>query len=114
MPREPQPTPTELMEQSAKLDAWRQQNPSRSKLPDDFWAEAVTLAQRHGLNRTARALRLDYGGLRKRMPQPAQPAFVEFRPAASSECVIELEAMRITLRAMPTPEMANLIRSLRV
>ena len=71
------------------------------------------LALRHGVHRTARFLRLDYTRLRKRVPPPEQPSFVEFRPAAATECVIELEAMRITLRAMPTPEMAHLIRSLR-
>ena len=113
MTREPRNTPAELIEQRAKLDAWRQVNPSRSKLPESFWAEAVSLAQRHGVNRTARALHLDYTCLRRRMPQSQQPTFVEFRPSASCECVIELDSMRITLRAMPTPEMASLIRALR-
>jgi len=113
MPREPRPTPDELIEQRAKLEAWRQQNPPRSKLPEAFWAEAVVLAQRHGVHRTARTLRLDYSRLRKRLPTSAPPGFIEFRPATASECVIELEAMRITLRAMPTPELASLIRALR-
>ena len=113
MPREPQPNPPELIDQRAKLDAWRQDNPPRSKLPEAFWAEAVSLAQLHGVHRTARALRLDYTRLRRRMPQSQQPAFVEFRPAATSECVIELDTMRITLRAMPIPDVASLIRALR-
>lgn len=47
------------------------------------------------------------------MPQSQTSTFIEFRPTANSECVIELDSMRITLRAMPTPEMASLIRSLR-
>ena len=114
MAREPRNTPAELIEQRTKLDAWRQENPPRSKLPESFWAEAVALAQRHGINRTARALHLDYTCLRRRMPQSQTSTFIEFRPAANSECVIELDSMRITLRAMPTPEMASLIRSLRL
>ena len=113
MPRKPRPVADELNEARATLETWRRENPPRSRLPEAFWAEAVSLAQRHGVHGTARALRLDYTRLKKRMPQPAQATFVELRPATTSECVIELEAMRITLRAMATQEVASLIRALR-
>ncbi len=70
------------------------------------------MAQRHGLHRTTRALRMDYTRLKKRLsagtppPRPAPPVFVEMvaLPAAAppAECVVELESaggrLRVTLK----------------
>jgi hypothetical protein len=67
---------------------------------------AVQLAASHGLNRTARALHLDYYSLKKRLdaaespPQQSASAFVEL-PAAFApvpECVIELQDGAVSLR----------------
>ena len=98
----------------------------RSRLPEELWAAAVELAGQQGLYRAARALRLDYAALKKRMaaasPPPATPppTFVELRNPAgemAADCRIELEDaggghMRIQMKITP-PEVASLIRAWR-
>ena len=69
-------------------------------MPVALWAAALALAQEHGLYTTARALRVDYGSLKKRRDGAAagrvpSPAFVELpavRPTGLGPCVIDLEA----------------------
>jgi hypothetical protein len=97
-------------------------------LPEHLWTLAAELAQEYGLNRTARTLRLDYHGLKKRMELPisgevssALPpsAFLELRPTeahSSVACTIECEAgqggrMRIHLQGHELPDLAALIGS---
>ena len=71
-------------------------------MPAALWAAAVVLARQHGLYPTARALRLDYGALKKRLDAAGAgraplPAFVELpaaRPTGLGPCVIKLEAPR--------------------
>jgi hypothetical protein len=100
-----------------RLEQWRSIHPGRARLPEPLWSEAVALARIQGLAPTARALRLDYGSLKKRLQRPvagapgAPPAFVELiAPGATnpSACVVELEGprggrMRIQFRAAPPP-----------
>ena len=78
------------------------------------------VAEHYGLNKTAKALHLDYNALKKRlktMPDgnESSPAFIELisPPASSSnsECLIELEAphgekMRIHLKGTALPDLA--------
>jgi hypothetical protein len=85
-----------------QLQDWRNRHPRPRRLPDSLWAAAVELARRHGVHRTARALGLDYTGLKNRLennpvPEPAAPAaFVELLAAQPSrrECTIEVESAR--------------------
>jgi len=92
-----------------QLDRWRRQHGPRSRLPEELWRKAVTLARQHGLNRTADALGLKYYSLKKRIEAPvvgvskAQEApceFVEFLPgpitASPLACTIELDDGRGT------------------
>ena len=71
----------------------------------------MEMAQRHGLHRTSKALRMDYSRLKKRLPagtqpsRPAPPAFLELLAAPTTgpvECVVELESaadrMRVTMK----------------
>jgi hypothetical protein len=67
-----------------QLEQWRTTHPVRTKLPESFWRAAAEVAKQHGLNPTARALRLDYTALKRRVSgsfsrsgKPAQAAFVE-------------------------------------
>jgi hypothetical protein len=81
----------------------------------------------YGMNRTARALRLNYYGLKKRVEQQAVGAagesetkgtarFVELAPflsAGGCECLLELEnangaTMRIQLKSIAMPDLAAL------
>src|SRR5918995_1952325 len=81
-----------------QLEQWRATQRVGAKLPESFWRAAAELAKQHGLNPTARALRLDYTALKRRVSgsfsrsgKPAQAAFVELvGPEATKleECVI--------------------------
>lgn len=84
----------------------------------------MQLADAHGLNRTASALRLDYYSLKKRVDlanahsRSATSAFVELRPpplAVSGECVIEFEdvagaRLRVHLKGCDAPDLVALGR----
>ena len=93
---------TRLQQLRCELEQWRGAHRPRSRLPEGLWSAAVQLARQHGLYRTARTLRLDYGGLKKKAQQTDRPAtapagFVELlAPAAetSADCLIEVEGAR--------------------
>jgi hypothetical protein len=94
-----------------------------------LWAAAVKVAGTYGIHRTAKALRVDYYGLKKRvqeesarsrLPQERSvPKFVELaRPAeaSSGECILELEdvggtKMRVHLKGFEAPDLVALSRS---
>ena len=54
-----------------KLEQWRQRHRPRVPISEGLWREAAELARTHGINRTARALRLDYYSLQKRVAAAA-------------------------------------------
>lgn len=125
MPHQTAALPNELQQLSKKLEQWRGANRPRARLPESFWSAAVEMAQRHGLHRTAKMLRLDYMRLKKRMPEavaparPAPSAFLELLgPAATvaAECVVEWESahgrMRVAMKGV-TPDWASLLRAWR-
>ncbi|MBI4937293.1 MAG: hypothetical protein HY846_03595 [Nitrosomonadales bacterium] len=104
--------PDDLLQFSQQVEEWRSSHPPRSRLPETLWATATEMAQRHGLHRAAKVLRLDYMRLKKRRPTGAQPrttsppAFLEWLagPAGQPECVVELESshgkMRVAMKGM--------------
>ena len=125
MPQQQTAIPVDLLELSQRLEQWRSEHSTRSRLPESIWVAAVEMAQRHGLHRTTKALRLDYTGLKKRMPALAQsacpvpPAFLELlapAPAGPTECVVEWESargrMRVAMKGV-TPDWASLLRAWR-
>src|SRR6266481_3750640 len=96
--------PPDLLELSQRLERWRSEQPPRTRLPETIWAAAVEMAQRHGLHRTTKLLRMDYTRLKKRMPaiaQAAPPHFLELLAPAGvgpAECVVEWESTRGRMR----------------
>jgi hypothetical protein len=132
--REP---PARLAAVRRRFQAWRETHKPRSRIPDPLWRSAVRVVGVYGLNRTARALQLDYYALKKRIEQEAPvngstataPAavskaevvtpFLELVPPLSvgaSECVLELEnaagaKMRVHLKGVASPDLAALSRS---
>ena len=103
--------PDDLLLVSRQVEEWRSAHPPRSRLPETIWAAAAEMAQRHGLHRTAKALRMDYMRLKKRLPVrapplTAPPAFLELlaAPTGGPECVVELEStygkMRVAMKGM--------------
>jgi hypothetical protein len=103
--------PDDLLQLSHRLEQWRSTQPPRTRLPEPIWEAAVEMAQRHGVHRTAKALRMDNMALKKRLPAsappepPTPPVFLELLtpPAVvPMECVVELESacgrMRVTTK----------------
>ena len=124
-----------------RFERWRSAHTARLPIPERLWAAAVELAREHGVSRTAQALRLEYGKLRRLMESAspvvksrvvkapaagrrraqsmAPPAFVEVMPsptAGLSECVIELQGrrgkMRIHWKGTTAPDLGGLSRAL--
>ena len=90
------------------LERWRGTRAhARSRIPDDIWSAAVTLARQHGLYQTARAVRIDYGALKAHLEAADQtvrvgaaPTFIELAPPTPrgvGECVIEIAGARATV-----------------
>jgi hypothetical protein len=116
---------------------WRGTHAVRARLPEELWAAAAELAQRDGMDATARALEVDKPSLRKwadrlrprRQPRPrrsppkrrgnAVPAFVELLASgsgATASCLIEVESprggkLRLELKAIETGQLVELIRT---
>lgn len=120
--------PEATIQLQQRLEQWRATQPLRTKLPESFWQSAAELARRHGLNPTARALRLDYTALKRRVSgslsrsgKSAQAAFVELvgpGTAKLEECIIEFESlsgtkMRIQWKASVPPDWSTLLRAWR-
>jgi len=57
-----------------RFERWRRRRRGHARIPDALWAAAVIAAGVHGLNRTVRALRLDYYSLKERVEQQASSA----------------------------------------
>jgi hypothetical protein len=120
---------SELEQLRRRFEEFRNTRSGHARLPEDLWEAAAELAKRYGVNPTARALRLEYGGLRKRMENRGQakrkhtpaasPSFLEFvAPGAKAltNCTVEVESaqggkLRLELKAVATSEVANLIRA---
>lgn len=121
--------PGELEQLRRRFEEFRNARAGHARLPEALWAAAAELAKRYGVNPTARALRLEYGGLRKRVDNrsPAKrkrapstpPTFMEFvAPGAKavSNCTVEVESpqggkLRLELKAVATTELVSLIRA---
>lgn len=118
--------PDDLEQLRQRFEEFRKAQPAYSRLPESLWAAAAELAKHHGVNPTARALRLEYNGLRKRVENQNQakaikktdpPSFLEFvAPGAKAvtDCTVEVETakgskLRLELKAVPTTELAALI-----
>jgi transposase-like protein len=50
-----------------EIEQWRRRQSGRKRLPREFWAQAVALAQTHGVHPTARTLGLKYSSLKQHL-----------------------------------------------
>lgn len=85
-----------------RIEAWRRTRKQGSPMPEALWTTAAELAMAHGVLRIARAIRVDFGALKRRVHGLAAPerktttcppGFVEipaFAAPALSEAVLEL------------------------
>lgn len=120
MGRWPDSVPAELRRAAAKFAAWRRTRRDGTRIPQSLWEMAVQLARVHGVAATARALKLDYYSLKKRLgashvATPPRPAFIELASGlpAPRECIIEFEdvsgaRLRVHLKGHEAPDLAAL------
>lgn len=116
----------ELNEVRNLFEHWRQSRHGKSRIPDELWSAAIELARRAGVNRTAAALHLDGGKLKRLMlaadsisGKTSPPRFVELMAPHSvvlPECTIELEGrsgkLRIHWKGATAADLAGLSRAL--
>jgi len=114
-----------------RFERWRNGHKTRLPIPEGLWASAAEAAREHGVFRTAKVLRLDYGKLKRMMeaassgvrPATGSPlgptTFLELvtpHAVGQSECLIELEGprgkMRIQWKGTTGPDLAGLSRVL--
>ena len=121
--------PAKLARGHRRFERWRSTHPPHSRLPEPLWSLAAQLAREYGVSKTARTLRLDYHGLKKRSElvvsdEASKPiaasSFLELLPAGPHmpvECTIECEdgqgaRIRIHLTGRELPDLAALSSSL--
>jgi hypothetical protein len=120
---------SDLSRAIVRFKKWRQGRVSRTRIPVALWKLAVNVAGRHGVSRTAAALKLDYYALKNRLlAQPvlaaepgrsSPPAFTELTPGPlfPSPCVLEFSnrtgsTLRVQLPAGQVPDLVALGRTL--
>jgi len=114
-----------------RFERWRRMRKVRSRIPEPLWAATVKSAAKYGIHRTAKALRVDYYALKKRVegksaasasnvpPRGAGATFLELAPptrAGSCQCTLEFEdaagaKMRVHLEGVEAPDLTALSRS---
>jgi hypothetical protein len=65
--------PVELKGLHRRIEAWRQTRPGTRPMPEELWKEASGFARKLGIGRVARALRVNSGGLKRRMRASGSP-----------------------------------------
>lgn len=115
----------DLDEVRTRFENWRQTRKGKARIPDELWSAAAEVARRDGVSKTAAALHLDGGKLKRRMvagsvpDKMMPPAFVEMmvpHAVGASECTIELEGrngkLRIHWKGATAADLAGLSRAL--
>jgi hypothetical protein len=119
-----------------RLEEFRSQHQSRTRLPEELWRAAAEIAGRRGMNLVCRCLRLDTNSLKKWMgkevngsrPTHARRKRSSLTPTATfmellaptsgiaASCIVEVESqrggkLRLELKGIATSEIAQLIHS---
>ena len=122
--------PADLESTRRRFEQWRQTRGGRMPIPESLWSAAVKMAQRYGICRTAKALRLGYYSLKERVegeaaakaetpPAVSKATFLELplpSPTVAGECLLEWEdmagaKMRVHLKGVAVPDLVALSRS---
>ncbi len=102
-----------------QFEIWRKRRRQRSRIPEALWQAAAELCKEYPVYEVSRSLRLNYNGLRHRIPEAAPErsravgqgpdiGFVRLdlgAPITSPECLVEMEApngarMRMTFKGV--------------
>jgi hypothetical protein len=68
------------------FERWRKGHKAHLPIPEKLWASAAQVAREHGVFRTAKVLRLEYGKLKRMVEGVTQRT----RPALTSAAFLEL------------------------
>jgi hypothetical protein len=90
---------------------WRQDRAPRARIPERLWTAAVARARASGLNRTARALHLDYYSLKKRLEAGADRKTPRRRSASGQrvgggstrQAFVEMPTLNLVARPVLSP-----------
>ncbi len=106
-------------EVGARLEEWRQSRKKGVAIPDTLWSAAIEVARKDGVTRTATALHLDGGKLKRLMmaadgveKKTTAPSFMELiapEAAAVAQCVIEMEGRRARIRIELKADAADVV-----
>lgn len=130
--------PARLEGVRGRFERWRRGRKVGSRIPGSLWGAAVSLAGTYGINCTAKALRVNYYALKKRVKRKTDVAHSANADSASAtfleltslepqsdyrgdlhaglcECTLELEdiggaKMRVYLKGSGVPDLAALSR----
>ena len=69
MPRKAQPIPMTVKRLQDRIEQWRRRRERRTAMPPALWGEAVALANAEGAYVVARAARINFEGLKRRMAE---------------------------------------------
>lgn len=110
-----------------KIETWRRTRLKPGPMPERLWQAAARLARKHGINPTAKSLRVQYYGLKDRIEgkvpggsrggrPPRKPTFVEVPrlPAAPSVNVMEIarpSGTKITVRLSAAADVVAVLES---
>jgi hypothetical protein len=110
-----------------RIETWRRTRPKPRAMPEDLWEAAARLAEKHGINPTAKALRLQYYALkdrvdgrrprgRERAAAGRKPTFLEVPRLATppSQNVLEIvreDGTKVTLRLSAAVDVVAVLES---
>ena len=75
----------ELASAAARWAQWRRTRVLGTRIPELLWNSALELAARHGVSKTALALRVDYYALKKRLDAQSPLRRVSEQPRGPAE-----------------------------
>lgn len=84
-----------------RIERWRSARPRGTRMPPQLWSEAVALARVCGTYAVARAVRVDYGALRRRL-EAAGPGSREQKTRGNE--FVELKGALLAATAGPVVE----------
>ena len=108
-----------------RIERWQRAPRRRSQMPEELWSRAVALGRKDGAYRVARGLRINLGGLRRRMAASVEAprGFVELTGAEilgaaspGTGTVLELSdgtGIRVTVRLPGPVDLTGLVTAFR-
>jgi hypothetical protein len=87
--------PVELKGLHRRIQAWRQTLPGTRPMPEELWKQASGFAQKLGICKVSRALRVNYGGLKRRVLASGLPA-VDGRRSERTRSVIRPDFIELS------------------